>query len=314
MEPKPLSQYLRRIEEARDRRAQSIERLAQLVGYLHQRMTFIEFELATSMDQFNHPSRHLAGKRLHATWSKLPSLVAAGPASLSWFAASPGSPAWKRTQKPKPATLSARTIPEFLPFQVALVERMTEFMALRARGRTAVSRLAKAFKAPSFPIEGSRNDLPAWVSAHRQRLVESAVSSIRDAGVALDLIDAELSDLMAAFNKAARRYSVSIVCSWECDGRSLENLIGPRGPVFSMTTTTLDRRRRRRLTSPKGSDTNPISTRLLKQARYYDAPEDVRAKAAAITEVTNRRNIYVEQLRAAAAAVSPILKVEFPSQ
>lgn len=302
-----LSDRLAALVAARETRTETLALLADTLTYLRRHLDYVDGEIDGSLSRINNPCRYRPGMMLHVRWGAVPQDAALGPAGLDWFARNPDRTSlWRRTRKPTRANLEARCEPAFLPVQVAALDRLAEHLELRSRARACIAAVAAAVPRSSHRAPSNDPSPIVRCSAARAELIDEAVQYIQSAELALDALDEEIDDLRKQFNRRAQRKTVSLVCAWECDGRSLERLIGPRGPVFMMVTTGLAGRRPKRVTAPKGSNHNPITTRLLKQSRYTKDADAIRVLAEQIVELRLRRNDFAATLKAVARAVSSI--------
>ena len=302
-----LSDRLAALVAARETRTETLLLLADTLTYLGRHLDYVDGEIDGSLSRINNPCRYQPGLMLHVRWGALPQDTALGPAGLDWFSRNPDrSTMWRRTRKPTRANLEARCEPSFLSVQVAALDRLTEHLDIRDRARDCIAALATALPRSTARTPPADAAPIARSALARAALIDDAVGYVRSAQMTLDAIDEEIDELRKQFNRRAQRKTVSLVCSWEIDGRSLERLIGPRGPIFMMVSTGLAGRRPRRITAPKGSDHNPITTRLLKQARYTKDPDVLRALSAQIVELRGRRNDFAAALKVVARAVSSI--------
>lgn len=280
------------------------------VRHIGKHLDALDWEIEGLITQFNQPARHLAGRGLRAYWAEPPADRALGPAGIDWFALASGG-GRKRVRRPQTRHLDVHSMPAFLPFQTALLERFAEYLGMREVARAAVVKLASATPRSKAPAPGAQESIVEQVARHRNALITDAAATVRSAGDGLNLVDAELDELMQTFNRLAKRPKVSIVCRWDVSPKSVGPLSGPNGPTFFFATASVEGRRLVRIKSRKGDDHNPVTTRELERAKYNQDPDALRKLADEITDLRRRRDTYIDTLKKIARAVSSLHRINW---
>ncbi|TJY57379.1 hypothetical protein E4T66_18405 [Sinimarinibacterium sp. CAU 1509] len=309
MENPKLNAYLELREELRRRRADTITNLEDVIRYVGRHLDAVDWEIDELMRQFNHPARHVLGRSLRVYWGEMPADRALGPAGVDWYVVHADGRR-ERMRRPQVRYLPRYTTPAFLPFQSAALERLTDYLAIRSAAREAMRNLVPLVRRAEVASIPGPQPSPAVTARYRAALISDVATMVREAGEALELIDRELDEMMQRFNQLTKRPRVSIVCRWEVSEKAVGPFSGPAGPTFFMATAGLGGRRMARMTSPKGPDENPISSRELERAKYNKNPDEIGRLAAEITMLRVRRRSYTSTLKATARAVAALHRIK----
>lgn len=280
---KKVERHLDDVEIARQSHRQHISALAGRLSWLDDELREAERQMQRDMADFNNRVRSKGRIRLIAFFDMgSPDRYWSGPLGPHYakYQLGKSGETYKRTRMPAPQTLSRHFEEPFVPYQLALRDRLKAFGRVHAynrgllqKGRRVIDKHAKEVGRPGMVKAQLEMFRTAWtlkdIQRYRTEIIESMAAYLEWLIEELVAVETELDGLITKFNGIGRRRQGAISVSWEIPSERRQKLRGPHGPFFSVIWRIKGRRVLRRINTLKddrfATVRNQVTERILEK-------------------------------------------------